>query len=94
MMRIMDFMAFQHTTVATPKMVFTRIGTFNKLYIHITRLRHFMPTVRQFNLHFYCTPVFLHVTRLRHFMPTVRQFNLHFYCTPVFLWVHTAMQFQ
>jgi hypothetical protein len=61
MIRVIQFMAFQYTAVATWQAVFTRIRTFNKVYIHIARLLHFMPTVRQFNLHFHWTLVFLWV---------------------------------
>jgi hypothetical protein len=61
MIRVIQFMAFQYTTVATRQAVFTRIRTLNKLYILMARLLHFMPTGRQFNLHFYWTLVFLWV---------------------------------
>jgi hypothetical protein len=59
MIRVILFMAFQYTTVATWQAIFTRIWTFNKLYILMARLLHFMSTVRQFNLHYYWTLVFL-----------------------------------
>jgi hypothetical protein len=59
MIRVIHFMAFQYTTVATWQAVFTRIFTFYKLYIHMARLLHFMSTVRQFNLHCYWTLMFL-----------------------------------
>jgi len=52
MIKVTQFTAFQYTAVATRQAVFTRIRTFNKVYIHMARLLHFMPTVRQFNLHF------------------------------------------
>ena len=61
MIRVIHFMALQYTAVATWQAVFTCIWTFNKLYIHMARLLHLMPTVRQFNLHFYWTLVFLWV---------------------------------
>ena len=63
MIRVIHFMAIQHTAVATQQAVFTRIRTFNKLYTHMARLLHCMPTVRQFNLHFYWTLVFLRINR-------------------------------
>jgi len=61
MIRVIHFMAFPYTAVATRQAVFTRIRTFNKVYIHMARLLHSMPTVRQFKLHFYWTFVFLWV---------------------------------
>jgi hypothetical protein len=61
MTRVIPFMAFQYTAVATWQAVFTKIRTFNKAYSHMARLLYFMPTVRQFNLHFYWTLVFLWV---------------------------------